>query len=273
MFDRLDRLAMILAEIEKQIKDEIRQIEKNEECRVLLAVESGSRAWGFPSRDSDYDVRFVYTRHPHWYLSVDLDLKRDVIERPITDDLDISGWDIRKALRLFAKSNPPFLEWLNSPIIYQEACDFAPSLRELIPTYYSPTKSVYHYLHMAEGNYREYLKGDVVWLKKYLYALRPLLAVLWLEQGRGVVPMKFSDLFVTIKDQSALVEGIETLVARKMAGDELDRGPRIPPVSDFIARELERLKQFKPSHTMARQNFAPLNSLFREVLKRAWSFD
>jgi predicted nucleotidyltransferase len=262
---------MIVAEVQKQIADELRRIEGNEGCRILLAVESGSRAWGFPSQDSDYDVRFVYIRCSNWYLSVDLELKRDVIERPINDDLDISGWDIRKALRLFAKSNPPLLEWLCSPIIYQESCDFALMLKRLLPVFYSPVSSVYHYLHMAEGNYREYLKGDVVWLKKYLYALRPLLAVIWLEQGRGMVPMEFSKLLVTIEDQHRLVEDIKSLIARKMAGEELDRGPQVPRISDFVARELERIKQFKPSQKATAQNFDPLNKLFQEMLSRAWS--
>ena len=107
--------AMVSDEIRTTIAAELTRIEQAYDCEVLLAVESGSRAWGFQSRDSDYDVRFVYVHRPEWYLSVDLDLRRDVIEKPITDELDISGWDIRKTLRLFAKSNPPLLEWLGSP--------------------------------------------------------------------------------------------------------------------------------------------------------------
>ena len=260
---------MIDAEVQKRITEELQLIETGEECRVLLAVESGSRAWGFPSRDSDYDVRFVYIRSQRWYLSVDIDLKRDVIERAITDELDISGWDIKKALRLFAKSNPPLLEWLGSPIVYKETNDFRRLLRELLPDYYSPVSSVYHYMHMAQGNYRDYLKNEVVWLKKYLYALRPLLAVRWLEQDRGVVPMEFSSLLVTIEDQHEIVRQIEALVARKMAGEELDRGPSIPAISGFIADELQRLERYAP-HATAARGFEPLNEFFREMLKRAW---
>lgn len=91
----------------EEILKRLTDIEGEEDVKIFYACESGSRAWGFPSADSDYDVRFLY-RHPEeWYLSVDLEEKRDVIERPINDDLDISGWDLRKALKLLRKSNPP----------------------------------------------------------------------------------------------------------------------------------------------------------------------
>src|SRR5436189_1813350 len=99
-----------------EIKKELRRIEEQLEIKVLYAVESGSRAWGFASTDSDWDVRFLYARCPEWYLSVQD--RRDVLEYPISEGLDVSGWDIRKALVLFARSNPPLMEWLRSPIVY-----------------------------------------------------------------------------------------------------------------------------------------------------------
>ena len=261
---------MIPIEIQTAIHEELAAIEEEHDCRVLLAVESGSRAWGFPSRDSDYDVRFVYVHRRDWYLSVDLEDRRDVIERPIKDDLDISGWDIRKTLRLFAKSNPPLLEWLGSPIVYSEAFGFAEALRALLPEFYSPTKSAYHYLHMAQGNYRNYLNGDIVWLKKYLYALRPLLAVRWLEQKLGVVPMEFTALLITIEDQKDLVSDIEGLVTRKMAGEELDRAAAIPTISRFISDEVTRLEHFTLAQAPRGGDFGSLNVLFRSMLERAW---
>src|ERR1051325_12100355 len=98
------------------IQRKIAQIGQEEQVQVLYACESGSRAWGFASTDSDYDVRFVYCHPSNWYLSI-LD-RPDVIERPIENDVDLSGWDVRKALQLFRKSNPPLLEWLDSPILY-----------------------------------------------------------------------------------------------------------------------------------------------------------
>ena len=116
----------------------------------------------------------MYMHSKDWYLSIDE--RRDVIERPINDMIDLSGWDIRKALRLFGKSNPPLLEWLNSPIIYQQRLNIVNKLKALMPEYYSPKSCLYHYLHMAEGNFREYLKGEMVLVKKYFYVLRPILA-------------------------------------------------------------------------------------------------
>ena len=160
--------------IKREIQARLQHIEREENVCIFYACESGSRAWGFPSEDSDYDVRFMYVHHKDWYLSIDE--RRDVIERPINDMIDLSGWDIRKALRLFGKSNPPLLEWFNSPIIYQQRLNIVNKLKALMPEYYSPKSCLYHYLHMAEGNFREYLKGQMVLVKKYFYVLRPILA-------------------------------------------------------------------------------------------------
>src|SRR5689334_14501823 len=136
-----------------EIKNRLFEIEHQEKIQIFYACESGSRAWGFPSEDSDYDVRFLYVRPSEWYLSIDVEEKPDVIERPITDELDISGWDLRKALKLLRKSNPPLLEWLSSPIVYLEKLSIADRMRKLVPEYYSPKACLYHYLHMAQGNF------------------------------------------------------------------------------------------------------------------------
>ncbi len=166
----------------EEILARLGDIEKEENVTIFYACESGSRAWGFPSEDSDYDVRFLYLRPRDWYLSIDVEEKRDVIERPISEMLDISGWDLRKALKLLRKSNPPLLEWLNSPTVYQQDFTITDKIKELVPEYYSPIACLHHYLHMAQGNYREYLKGEIVWVKKYFYVLRPLLAINWIEK-------------------------------------------------------------------------------------------
>jgi uncharacterized protein len=147
------------------VRGMIAEIEDSERVRVCLAVASGSRAWGFPSADSDFDVRFIYVHHPEWYLSIEAG--RDVIARPLTSMVDLSGWDLRKALRLFRKSNPPLLEWLQCPLVYVERSALAARLRDLLPRFFSPESSFFHYLHMARGNFREYLRGEVVWRKKY----------------------------------------------------------------------------------------------------------
>ena len=256
---------LVRAEIERRLHD----VEAADAVRILYAVESGSRAWGFESQDSDWDVRFVYVRPRDWYLSVNLESRRDVIERPIVDHIDLSGWDIRKALVLFAASNPPFLEWLSSPIIYRDELGFAAAVRALLPRYYNPVSSLYHFLRMAQGNYREFLQGPEVIVKKYFYVLRPLLAVRWIEQGRGPVPMEFARLLVTVEDADLLRE-IQTLIERKRGGDELARERAIEPISRFIVSELDRPRSVvRPSEQTGR-GMEPLSELFRRMLDTAW---
>jgi len=250
------------------IRSHLKQIEADETVRIVYACESGSRAWGFPSTDSDYDVRFLYVRPAEWYLS--LDEKRDVLERPIDGSLDIVGWDLKKALRLFRKSNPPLFEWLGSPIVYAEEPSVTARIRALIPIYYSPTACFHHYLHMARGNYREYLKGEEVWLKKYFYVLRPLLAMRWVEEGRGLVPTEFGVLVEKLALDPELRGAIDGLLAAKSAGVELSRGPRIEPISAFIARELERWEKHPIVKRTRPAEDGRLDELFRECLAEVW---
>ena len=133
-----------------RVRDALADLEATRDVRVLYACESGSRAWGFASRDSDYDVRFLYVHRRDWYLSVDD--RRDVIEQSIANDLDVSGWELRKALRLLRKSNPPLLEWLRSPVVYRHDPLFAAEFGALASEFYSPRRCFAHYLHMARGN-------------------------------------------------------------------------------------------------------------------------
>lgn len=219
---------------------ELDRIEQEEGVTIFYACESGSRAWGFESKDSDYDVRFLYAHRTEWYLTVEDG--RDVIEKPITDELDISGWDVKKALGLLKKSNPPLLEWLQSPIQYRCMPEAVKHVLDLMPQFYSPIAAFHHYLHMARGNFRDYLKGDTVWIKKYFYVLRPILACIWIERDMGVVPMEFSALVEgVLQDQRPVEAAISRLLEAKKAGHELDNGPRIPEISEFVERELNRL--------------------------------
>ena len=252
--------------MKEEILRRLGQIEIDEEVVIFFACESGSRAWGFPSADSDYDVRFIYLRPAKWYLSIDVEEKRDVIERPINDELDISGWDLRKALKLLRKSNPPLLEWLDSPIVYKETHGIAEELRSAVAEFYSPISSYHHYKHMAEGNFREFLKGDVVRAKKYFYVLRPLLAMRWIKNGSEPVPMEFEKLVEACVDSASVRSAISDLLERKRAGHELDQQPKIPVLSDFIETELEQLKNTGEFEERAKPNFEKLNDLFRRAI-------
>ncbi|MDM7860527.1 nucleotidyltransferase domain-containing protein [Alteromonas sp. ASW11-36] len=227
--------------VKARIDAELSAIESKYKVRVLMAVESGSRAWGFASKDSDYDVRFLYMREPEWYLSPFVESKRDVIELPIEDELDINGWDLRKAVKLMAKSNPALLEWFSSDIVYREEEGFRATFAPLLAAYYSPRAGFYHYLHMAKGNFREYLKSDLVKTKKYFYVLRPILCMRWIESHSSIPPLFFETLVDKTVEDTELTNAIAELLVRKKAGFETDYDRPIPVISAFLKAELARL--------------------------------
>lgn len=227
-----------------EIENRLTAIERDHQVHILLACESGSRAWGFASPDSDFDVRFLYVHSLPWYLRIHTD--RDVIECPIMDDLDINGWELRKALRLLAKGNATLHEWLNSPIRYRSDPAFLDDFQATASACHQPQRAFHHYGHMARGNYREFLLRDQVRLKKYLYVLRPLLATLWIERGLGLVPMRFLTLVETLIDDHDLRVAIDQLLAIKVATGEAQHGQPVPLINGFIEHELKRLEAVTP---------------------------
>lgn len=253
---------MLSPEMFLRVQRALAEIESTRGVRVLYACESGSRAWGFASEDSDYDVRFLYVHPRDWYLAVDE--RRDVIECPLSDELDVSGWELRKALRLLRKSNPPLLEWLQSPIVYQKDEAFFDSFWAVSHVYYSEHRSFMHYLQMAFGNWRKYVLGrEEVVLKKYLYVFRPVLACRWVERGLGQVPMLFQTAVDAVLDEASVRAALEDLLARKRANAELGAGPADLVLSGFLAQELARLDACKmPSEAPA--DPGELNRVFRE---------
>jgi uncharacterized protein len=230
--------------VTRAIQKELSRIEKTENVTVLYACESGSRAWGFESTDSDYDVRFIYLRRTSRYLAIDRG--RDVIERPIENGIDLSGWDLIKALGLLRKSNPPLLEWIQSPVVYRSSFSLIEKLMQLLPKYYSPKACMFHYLRMAEGNFSGYLREKEVWTKKYFYVLRPVLACMWIEKELGVVPTEFSKLVDAIVTDRELRGEIDGLLAEKKAGLELRKGPRNEIISSFTEQQILRLSEASP---------------------------
>ena len=254
-----------------EILDRLAAIESDSAVTVVYACESGSRAWGFASPDSDYDVRFVYARPRDWYLSFDVERQRDVIERPIVDDIDLHGWDIRKALYLFTRTNGALIEWLNSPIRYVERGAFAADLRHLLPEHLNATALCYHYSHMARRNAREYLLGGRVRLKKYFYVLRPLLAIRHIERGLGVPPVRFERL-VEIVAPKAIRPGIGRLLEVKSVTSEMGTGRQIPELGRFIEAELERHRDAfsglgRPDLLESEELRIRLNEIFRKALR------
>lgn len=252
-------------DIRSDILDRLLAIEAEHGVPVLYACESGSRGWGFASPDSDYDVRFIYVHPLPWYLRVSA--QRDVIEVPISDELDINGWELRKALSLLKKGNATLIEWLDSPVVYRADVDFLRAMRDAARQTHQAERSFHHYVHMARKNYREYLRGDTVRIKKYLYVLRPLLATLWIEQGRGVAPMRFQDLVDAIVTDPALLDAIGHLLAIKRAAMESEYGQPLPIINAFIDSELTRLESVLPP--LPRDtDFAVLDRLLMETVLR-----
>jgi predicted nucleotidyltransferase len=230
--------------IRVDIENRLATVESEFGVRVLYACESGSRGWGFASLDSDYDVRFIFVHPLPWYLQVST--ARDVIELPISDELDINGWELRKALGLLKKGNATLVEWLGSPVVYRVDDAFLVAMKKAASQTHRPERSFHHYVHIARNNYREYLRGDRVRLKKYLYVLRPLPATLWIEQGRGVAPMRFQDLVDGVVTDMDLRAAIDDLLAIKRNVLESEYGRPLPIINAFLDEELTRLESALP---------------------------
>ncbi|WP_028103329.1 nucleotidyltransferase domain-containing protein [Pseudoduganella violaceinigra] len=257
---------MIPEDVREEIMRRLAAAEAEHNVRILLAVESGSRAWGFASPNSDFDVRFIYAHESDWYLAVDLEERRDVIEYEIVDDIDLNGWDVRKALRLFRRSNPAFVEWIQSPILYRSHGGFAQGARELLPTVYSCENGIYHYRSMAKTNYRGYLKAEMVPLKKYFYVLRPLLAVRWLERYGTAAPIEFDKMLHLLEGETELLDAIAVLLEKKKAAPEMGLSEPVPCLNRFIEAELARLDRPDVVRDRSIDVNTELNRLFHATL-------
>lgn len=230
--------------IRAEILDKLKAVEVDHGVRVLYACESGSRGWGFASPDSDYDVRFIYVRPVRDYLRVEP--MRDVIEEVPGPVFDVNGWELRKALQLLAKGNATLVEWLSSPVVYREDEAFVGRLREVAAAVYQPIRSFHHYAAMGRGNFREYLKGEQVRAKKYLYVLRPLLAAKWVLERPDAPPMAFETLVRALVHDPAVLSDIEALLALKRHSGEQEWLPARPVLNEFLGRLMKELEAEAP---------------------------
>jgi hypothetical protein len=246
-------------------------LEKERKIKILYAVESGSRAWGFSSINSDYDVRFLYVNNLDYYFSISNNLK-DTIEKMINEnDLDFSGWELKKSLRLFAKSNPCLLEWLDSPIIYSQDDTFINKLRSLREKFFDPKSSIYHYLHMARNNFDLFLQKDSVKLKKYFYVLRPVLCCSWIFRTKTHAPMLFDTLLQNELHDTEIKDKVNDLLVRKKSGAELDEGDRIHCLNEYLREKIDlysRIVKDLPVKTIP-QDDVTLNTFCKETILRS----
>ena len=179
--------------MKEKILQSLRKIEQDNNIKVLFACETGSRAWGFASPDSDYDVRFIYMHNKDWYLS--LNEQKDSIELMLDNgELDITGWDLRKSLRLLKKSNISLFERFKSPEIYLNNNLFISELNDISDNYFSSISGMHHYLNMAKGFYEKCMENNTVKLKSYFYALRSALSCIWIMKNKSMPPIEFSKL-------------------------------------------------------------------------------
>ena len=251
-----------LNQIIDTIKEKLIEIEKRENIKILHCVESGSRAWGFPSPDSDYDVRFIYVRPKEYYLR--LDKTRDVIEWQLDETLDINGWDLQKMLRLLHGSNPTVFEWKNSPIVYKTSDEWN-CIAKVIDDYFSAKSGIYHYLSMAKTNYRDYLKGDVVRLKKYFYVLRPLLACEYIKENQKSPPMIFENLLCYLDGE--VKHEVLKLLELKMKTSELGEGKTIECINRYIEDKISEIDKYaKSMPAFQKTEWDNLNNLFLEFI-------
>jgi predicted nucleotidyltransferase len=221
----------------QRIERELDAIENTHQVRILLAIESGSRAWRFPSLDSDYDVRFIYAHSRDAYLSIEG--PRDVIECPLEGALDINGWDIRKALQLLVRSNAVLVEWLSSPVRYRDDGTASAQILGLTRETCHLPALTYHYDRLARRNFDDILSTTgPVRLKTYCYALRPALAILWMRGHGEPPPMDLPALLKGVVVADVVQRAIAALVERKALATEQGMTPRVPELDTFLAEAL-----------------------------------
>jgi predicted nucleotidyltransferase len=247
----------------------LREIREEHGVAIGLAIESGSRAWGFPSPDSDYDCRFIFVRARDDYLSPWQ--KRDVIETPIEDDLDIAGWDLAKALKLMLKGNAVAIEWLMSPIVYDGDSRFAEALAQLARRHADRKAIARHYLHLGRRQRSTYFAdGKDVQLKKLFYALRPAAALRWLRlhPEAAVAPMHFPTLMLQCDAPADVRELTDLLIAKKAVTRELGSAPLPAPIERFVDEEFAIADETLPPRSV---RLSPEGKAAAEILFREWT--
>ena len=252
-----DRSSAILAAL--RAEEEARGI------RILYAAESGSRAWGFASPDSDWDVRALYVHPLDWYLSIE-DKPRDTFESMHPGDIDLSAWELRKALRLFAKSNLPLFEWLGSPLVYLDRDGFGDRLRALVPKFFDPRGAAWHHLSMQRSALEDLASDGTIRIKKLCYALRSALSVHWIAARASMPPVPFPELFPASDLDPDVRAAIDDILAAKRDASERDRIV-LPPAFATLFAENERLVSTAVFPNREHADVDELDEIFRIILE------
>ena len=248
----------------KEILKSLKEIESKYDVKILYACESGSRAWGFSSPDSDYDVRFIYAHKPQWYFS--LGQKKDTLNLFLPNDLDVSGWEIQKAFTQFAKSNTSLYEWFDSPIVYYDYNDFCAKVRNLIPKFFNPRKAMYHYSSLARAMSETLFTTNSISIKKLMYALRTLLACEWILQKSTMPPTSFQKIYKKVASKNLQAE-IEKLIKEKEKLGELSEAKLEDTIRDFIKNNTTFCNQAQELPAISDADFTPLNDIIFDLIK------
>jgi predicted nucleotidyltransferase len=253
-------------EMKNEIENGLKDIEQKHQVKILYACETGSRAWGFPSPDSDYDVRMIYRHEPDWYLS--LSDKKDSIEMMSENrELDITGWDIKKCLKLMWKSNGALLERVQSPIVYREEKNIASLLKEYTDLCFAPVAGMHHYLGMAKNSFEEIEGKDNIKLKKLFYALRATLACKWILEKDSVPPIIFMNMVNGLSFGQVLKEKVVYLIDLKSGKEESYTHPNEKEINIFITEELEKAEKAFNGLRGRKVKDIDLDALFRNIVK------
>lgn len=231
------------------IEQELKLIESRHGVKIIYACESGSRAWGFASNDSDYDIRFIYVRPIKDYFQVvrehDTYINRNNDERlknlEKTDDLDFVGHDIQKALYLISKGNPDVISWLFSPIVYYSFETLEKKIKEQAFYFFKSKAGIYHYNHMARRNFNQYIDTEEPSMKKYLYVVRPVLACMWILDRSSPPPVDFSELYMNMKGllSKEVIKEIDHLLKEKKKGLEKSTIKKLPALDKFLGEQIK----------------------------------
>ena len=245
-----------------RIIEKLQSLEKEKNIEILLAIESGSRSWGFASPDSDYDIRFIYKHSTDWYLSPWE--KRDTIEFLTEDDLDGSGWDLKKTFQLLNKSNVPLLEHLYSHIFYVKNDAFLDKIKPLTKETFSPIAVAHHYLSIVK-KYWESCNNNEVKLKDYFYCLRTTLAAKWIVEKETFPPVIFHKMLNLLPLE--IKTKVDFLLTIKSEKGEKYKHPKDKELSFYLRTEIEILSRKAKSLKAGNLNKKEAEKAFVELLK------
>lgn len=245
----------------------LRELETEKQCRILFAAESGSRAWGFASPDSDYDIRAIYVKEENYYWALE-EKQQDSFDAMLPDDMDVSAWELRKALRLFAGCNLALNEWFGSPIVYYADAEFCQKMKTLLPSFFNPVKAVHHYVAMSDQGMSDLATDGAIGIKKLFYGLRGLFAAIWVEKYQTMPPTEFKRMLNSDLLPDFILEVVFELLEVKRRAKEKERIAFPADLLSFCQNKREEVKRSVVNKKYIRPSLEELNRFFRETVNR-----